>query len=232
MNVNECRIETLKHIDKVQFFIIRAIKELASRGRNHDKSKLESPEVEIFTKFTPKLATSTYNSEEYKGFLKEMNVALSHHYRVNRHHPEHFRNGIKDMSLIDIMELLCDWKAATLRHNNGDLMTSIEVNQNRFHYSDEIKQIFKNTAKSMYKYCIEYGCCDGRDETFLGDNIEQIHNKIDSSLLLKDVEKRILKYGYEREFQDKDYYNYNICIDNSFDVYWTKNYDDIRGIAL
>lgn len=225
MNINECKMETLKHIDKVQFFLKRITDELTTRGINHDKSKLESPEVEIFTEYTPKLATSTYNSEEYKGFLKEMNVALKHHYSVSKHHPEHFRNGIKDMNLIDIVEMLCDWKSATLRHNDGDLIRSIEVNQNRFHYSDEMKQIFKNTAKTLYKYCIEYGCCDGRDETFLGDTIEQIHNKIDDSKLLNDVEKRILKYGYEREFKGKDYYNYNMCIDNGFDVYWTKNYD-------
>lgn len=37
-------------------------------------------------------------------------------------------------------------KAATLRHNNGDLRKSIEMNQRRFGYSDELKQILLNTA--------------------------------------------------------------------------------------
>jgi len=40
---------------------------------------------------TPKLAGSTYGSEEYKAFLGQMKPALDHHYAVNDHHPEHFR---------------------------------------------------------------------------------------------------------------------------------------------
>ena len=42
--------------------------------------------------------------------------------------------------------MLCDWKAATKRHATGDVIRSIEQNQERFGYSDEIKQIFLNTV--------------------------------------------------------------------------------------
>jgi hypothetical protein len=115
----------------------------------HDQTKLSGEEKEIFDLYTPKLKNSTYGSEEYKGFLAEMKVALDHHYENNRHHPEHFKNGIKDMNLIDIVEMFCDWKAATMRHANGDLMKSIEFNKTRFGYSDELEQIFKNTAKYL-----------------------------------------------------------------------------------
>jgi hypothetical protein len=41
--------------------------------------------------------------------------------------------------------MLCDWKAATLRHDDGDIRRSIEINQERFGYSDELKQILINT---------------------------------------------------------------------------------------
>lgn len=54
------------------------------------------------------------------------------------------------MNLVDIIEMLCDWKAATLRHADGDIYKSIEINQKRFGYSDELKSIFINTIK-----CIE-----------------------------------------------------------------------------
>ena len=116
---------------------------------SHDKSKLESPELEIFAIYGPKLKKSTYGSEEYKQFLKEMKVALDHHYRHNRHHPEHFENGIRDMNLVDLIEMVRDWKAATLRHNDGDIQKSIEINQTRFGYSDELKQIIQNTVKLL-----------------------------------------------------------------------------------
>ena len=49
------------------------------------------------------------------------------------------------MNLLDIIEMLCDWKAATKRHNNGNIIKSIEQNQKRFRYSNELKQIFLNT---------------------------------------------------------------------------------------
>jgi len=52
---------------------------------------------------------------------------------------------IEYMNLIDIIEMLCDWKAATKRHNDGDIKKSIEINQKRFGYSDELKSILLNT---------------------------------------------------------------------------------------
>ena len=147
MTIEECREETRKHISNVRYYIDVIKDKLERRSCEHDGSKLQSPEVEIFTEFTPKLAHSTYGSDEYKGFLREMNVALEHHYENNRHHPEHFEKGINDMNLVDIVEMLCDWKAATLRHNDGNLMKSIEINAERFGYDNQLKQILINTAK-------------------------------------------------------------------------------------
>jgi hypothetical protein len=112
----------------------------------HDLSKLYEPEMSEFIRLTPKLKSSTYGSSEYKQFLKELGPALKHHYANNRHHPEHFENGYRDMNLIDIVEMFCDWVAATKRHDNGDIMRSIDLNKKRFCMSDDIVSIFKNTA--------------------------------------------------------------------------------------
>lgn len=57
--------------------------------------------------------------------------------------------GIRGMNLIDIVEMLADWKAATERHADGDLLKSIELNQKRFGYTDELKTILTNTARVM-----------------------------------------------------------------------------------
>jgi hypothetical protein len=43
---------------------------------------------------------------------------------------------------------LCDWKAATLRHADGDLGRSILQNADRFGYGDEILGLLLNTAKA------------------------------------------------------------------------------------
>ena len=142
--------DTREHIATARIFINKLYRSLRWRSLKHDASKLEEPEKSIFDEYTPKLATSTYGSDEYKGLLKGMGVALKHHYENNRHHPEHFDNGIKGMTLIDLCEMISDWKAATLRHNDGDILKSIEINQERFGYGDELKQILLNTVTEYF----------------------------------------------------------------------------------
>jgi len=149
MNREDYTKETNKHIDTVQHFMSVIINQLLERAHLHDRSKLENPEAKIFMEYTPKLKNSTYGSDEYNNFLKGMQVALDHHYENNRHHPDHFKNGIQDMNLVDLIEMICDWKAATLRHNNGNIFKSIEISQERFKFSDEIKQILLNTAELL-----------------------------------------------------------------------------------
>ena len=150
MDKFETMVQTYEHKQNVSIYMSGIIRNLLSRSILHDNSKLKSPEVEIFTEYTPKLATSTYGSDEYKGYLKGMGVALEHHYQKNRHHPEYFTDGIAGMNLVDLIEMLCDWKASTLRHNDGDILKSIELNQKRFGYSDELKQILINTVNQYY----------------------------------------------------------------------------------
>ena len=149
MTVAECQVETQKHIEMVRKYIRFMIDRIEMRGVKHDASKLETPEVELFTQYTPKLASTTYGSEEYQSYLHGLKPALDHHYASNRHHPEHFVNGVNDMNLIDIIEMFCDWKASTLRMNDGNLLKSIDVNTDRFHIDDQLKQIFVNTARMI-----------------------------------------------------------------------------------
>jgi hypothetical protein len=143
----DSRPATYEHIREVQLLLNKVIIKLLNRSELHDRSKLISPEVEVFDEYTQKLEHSVYGSEEYSQFLKEMSVGLNHHWKNNRHHPEYFQNGIKDMNLIDIIEMLCDWKAASTRHSTGDINKSIEINQKRFGYSDELKKILLNTLE-------------------------------------------------------------------------------------
>ena len=138
---------TSEHIRTVQRFIHLIANELLSRAILHDQSKLASPEVEAFTEYTPKLAASTYGSKEYDQFLKELGPALAHHYAKNRHHPEHFPEGISGMNLVDLVEMFCDWKAATMRHDDGNLLKSIEHNAKRFDISPQLAGVLRNTAE-------------------------------------------------------------------------------------
>ena len=141
--------DTLRHIHAVRMCLDLCVTDLKFRQEHHDESKLYPPEKPVFDEYTPKLRATTYGSEEYEAFRLAMKPALDHHYAHNPHHPEHFPDGIRGMSLLDVIEMLCDWKAATQRHADGDLRKSIEINQGRFGYSDELKRILLNTAERM-----------------------------------------------------------------------------------
>lgn len=141
--------ETLIHINNVGNKISEIIHTLLRRAKAHDQSKLVDPELSTFIKMTPLLAGSTYGSEEYKKFLEEMKPALDHHYAKNSHHPEHHKEGINDMTLVDLVEMLCDWKAATMRHNDGNIRKSIEINAKRFNIDSQLTKIMENTVKEL-----------------------------------------------------------------------------------
>jgi len=142
--------ETVKHILQVGEFINKIAMLLIGRIYEHDKSKLQEPEMGCFAAASQRLAGSTFGSDEYKQFLKELEPALKHHYSANRHHPEHFENGIRGMNLIDIVEMFCDWYASSKRHDDGDIMRSIRICQERFDYSDDLKAVFENTYNEIF----------------------------------------------------------------------------------
>lgn len=137
---------TMHHIAQVQRILNIFVVELIKRGELHDQSKLEPPEVSMFAEWTPKLAGCTYGSAQYKEYLEQLGPALRHHYAKNRHHPEHYKNGVNDMTLLDVLEMFADWKAATMRHNDGNLRKSINHNADRFGLSPQLVRIMENTV--------------------------------------------------------------------------------------
>jgi len=55
------------------------------------------------------------------------------------------------MTLIDVMEMFCDWLSATKRHADGDIYKSIAINKKRFNYGEELEALFINTAKEFQR---------------------------------------------------------------------------------
>lgn len=114
-----------------------------------EASKWSEEEWPHFADATPQLAGITYGSPEYKVALAKLKPALIHHNAANTHHPEHFAEGVYGMTLLDLVEMLCDWKAAGERHADGCIKKSIEHNRERFNMSPQLVAIFENTAKAM-----------------------------------------------------------------------------------
>jgi hypothetical protein len=153
----DSRPETQEHIDKVRAFLLRAENNLFERAEKHDASKLVSPELEAFDIATPKLAGLVYGSEEYKQSLRDLGPALQHHFEANDHHPEHYENGVRGMSLMALIEMLCDWRAASergkQRTDDPEKVKTFEdglaYQQERFGYSDELAEILRNTVREL-----------------------------------------------------------------------------------
>lgn len=59
------------------------------------------------------------------------------------------KGGFSSMTLLDLIEMLADWKAAGERHADGSLPDSLVKNRERFKISPELFQILKATATEL-----------------------------------------------------------------------------------
>lgn len=148
--------DTWEHIHTIQRVMHLMVKELMDRMLTHDQSKLTRPEVTLFSKHNEdEVRRITFNSPAYQQKLRRLKPALDNHYYNNRHHPEHFERGINDMTLIDVLEMLCDWKASSMRNKEGDIYKSIDKCVERFNISPQLAQILVNTADFIEQDFVE-----------------------------------------------------------------------------
>ncbi len=143
--------DTLDHIGKVQGRIGEIAERLANRAQAHDASKLQEPEKSAYDNLMRFKSSHemTYGSADYAEGLKILGPALDHHYENNSHHPQHYPEGVTGMSLLDILEMLADWKAAGERYKDGNIADSLAHNRGRFGLSDQLYSILENTVKEL-----------------------------------------------------------------------------------
>lgn len=147
--MTESQKDTIAHVAKVQFNLSAVIANLAERSTVHNRSKFEEPELSGYESLQKSLQGARYGTPDYRAALGAHEGVIMHHYAANTHHPEHWPNGIADMSLLDIIEMLADWKAENDR-NGGDFGHSLDVSIARFHFDDDrIGEILINTAKEL-----------------------------------------------------------------------------------
>lgn len=147
--MNEKRVKYLRqihnHVMSVQKCLNSFASDLIERGRVHDISKFSEPELSGFAENVDNVSTIVYESEEYKKKWNEMRTVIDIHHINNRHHPEHWDNGVEEMTLLDILEMISDWNAATVRYKNGDLLKSVEINCEKYKVDGQLKRIILNT---------------------------------------------------------------------------------------
>lgn len=137
------------HIFRVRRHIDTFIQLLIRRAENHDKSKLEEPELSWW-KEMDKEPRYPYGSEEYKQKIKRWNKVFKHHYQYNRHHPEHYEYGVSEMTLIDIVEMMCDWLGYKDTTTVTEALKVCDDQMARYNISEELRQIIFNTLLRYY----------------------------------------------------------------------------------
>lgn len=143
--------DNIDHINNVRQKLHKVIDDILDRMLKHDMSKLEYPEKEAYDQLSEQLRTLEYGSQEYKEALAKMRPAINHHYQHNSHHPEHYPSGINGMTLLDLIEMLADWRAAKERHIDRptSMARSLEINAERFGIDGQLKEILWNTLSYM-----------------------------------------------------------------------------------
>jgi len=143
----------LSHKKSVREKLLFLAKELEKRAINHDNSKLQQPELGWLIQMD-KEGRKKYGSKEYFDKMNKWKIFFDHHYENNRHHPEHYKNNIDDMNLVDLIELFCDIQSYV---NEPHVDKALDIFNNyakRFHIDEQLLQILKNT---MLEYFTMFG---------------------------------------------------------------------------
>ena len=126
-----------RHITIVQKYLTRLSNRLAERALEHDLSKLSKDEFAGFVEINQIARLHPYGSPEYKASLAG-NKTIDLHFSRNSHHPEYHPNGIDDMGLFDLIEMVIDWGAASLTYGQTNLQDSLVIQQKRFNLDDKM----------------------------------------------------------------------------------------------
>lgn len=137
------------HISRVRKHINTFVQLLLKRAMNHDKSKLEEPEFSWWKEMDSE-PRYPYGSEEYKQKIKRWDKVFKHHYKYNRHHPEHYDYGVSEMTLVDIVEMMCDWLGYKDTITISEALKVCDEQMKRYNISDDVRQIIFNTLLRYY----------------------------------------------------------------------------------
>ena len=110
---------------------------LLIRANIHDNSKIVGIELEKFVKIYGNQESFINPKVQLSESQKDI---IENHWKNNRHHPEYFEN-IRDMSELDIIEMVCDWYARSLQYGT-DFIDFVKTRQEvRFHFPEDMFKI-------------------------------------------------------------------------------------------
>lgn len=143
--------EIFKHKKSVKEKLNFLSEELADRAEHHDDSKLKKPEIGWLIEMD-KEPIFKYGTPEYFEKKKKWQKFFDHHYALNRHHPEHFIQGVQGMTLIDLCEYCCDIISYFAEMHPKQAIQTVEQQQSRFGFDEQLTQVLKNTLIDYFTW--------------------------------------------------------------------------------
>jgi hypothetical protein len=137
----------LEHISHVRTFLFKVISEIMARSADHDSSMFDPQEKKYLDEFIPVLSQNEKGSDEHKSALDYMVTGRDHHFQKNRHHLEH-HGSVGGMDLIDLIEWLCDQKAASVQE--GNLSARLDMYFKKYDFPIQLMDIINNTVNRYF----------------------------------------------------------------------------------
>lgn len=131
-------------------------RDIRRKGRLHDVSKLSGIEAsmgEMFQEDYNKINVAIPLMPDIEKYNNEMAPAFVEHFKNNDHHVEHFKNGLSDMNILQLTELLCDSLAHMIEKGYAkyECLEKIEFQLKSCNASDDLISIAKNTIDYLYE---------------------------------------------------------------------------------
>jgi len=139
----------IQHIQWLMEAMAAVQHQLMIRMLTHDRSKISPGELDAYAEIVPGFKKFEYGTPEHKAHGDRLGPAWEHHTEHNRHHVEHFPNGLNGMTLIDLIEMVCDWRAASMRSGSFDYGKSLRVFQERNQVDPQVIDILRNTCIAL-----------------------------------------------------------------------------------
>lgn len=141
-------IDLVDHKRRVGLYLQKVADALFGRAAVHDNSKFLPEEYEPYEEAFPGLQKYAYGTPEFKAELVKIKPAIKHHTSHNDHHPEYFKSGIDGMNLIQLIEMVCDWIAASER-SQANIHKGLLINKERFGIDDQLFGVIQRTVVEL-----------------------------------------------------------------------------------
>jgi len=127
MNYDKTIKDTLTHVQLVSDRIDIICKDLKRRARTHDRSKMFSPEVDVFADTVEDTENIKYGSDKYNEILENLEPALTHHYSKNRHHPQWYETWKDVVGYEGIYKISSIGRVKSLYYNKETILSLTET---------------------------------------------------------------------------------------------------------